>query len=146
MYSMLQHAHSGLRWVVLGLLVFTVLNALMKFMGKKPFTAMDGKLNFFTPRAMEVQFLVGLALYFLSPKVVFSGDSMGDAVSRFFLLEHPLTMLIAVALISVGSARVKRGTDDTAKFKTTLIFFGISLLLVLAMIPWPFQSYGASWF
>ena len=32
-------------------------------------------------------------------------------------------MIVAVALVSVGSARVKRGTDLKARFKTTLIFF-----------------------
>ena len=143
---MLIHAHSGLRWLVLGFLVFAVVNALMKMVGNKEFTAKDGKLNFLTPRMMEVQFLIGIVLYFVSGRVVALGDAMGDATNRFFALEHPLAMIIAVGLVSVGSAKVKRGTDSKKRFKTTLIFFGLALLIVLAMIPWPFQDYGTAWF
>ena len=146
MKDLLIHAHSGLRWIVLGLLVFAVLNALMKMAGNKSFTAQDGKINFFTPRMMEVQFLIGVVLYFVSGRVMSMGDAMGDATSRFFALEHPVAMIVAVALVSIGSARVKRGTEDRARFKTTLIFFGLALAITLAMIPWPFQGYGTAWF
>ena len=146
MKNILIHAHSGLRWLVLGFLVFAILNALMKMLGNKEFTAQDGKINFLTPRMMEVQFVVGLVLYFLSDRVLSMGEAMSNATHRFFALEHPVAMIVAVALVSIGSARVKRGTESKARFKTTLIFFGLALLIVLAMIPWPFQNYGTAWF
>ena len=57
MSNILIHAHSGFRWIVLGFLGFAVLNTLMKMIGNKEFTAQDGKINFLTPRTMEVQFL-----------------------------------------------------------------------------------------
>lgn len=144
--NILIHAHSGLRWLVLGLLVFAVLNALMKMMNNKSFTAQDGKINFLTPRAMEIQFLVGIILYFVSGRVLSLGDAMGEATARFFSLEHPVAMIVAVALVSIGSARVKKAEDSNARFRTTLIFFGLALAITLAMIPWPFQGYGTGWF
>ena len=144
--DILIHAHSGLRWLALGLLVFAVLNALMKMMGNKSFTAQDGKINFLTPRAMEIQFLLGIILYFVSGRVLAIGDAMGDATNRFFALEHPVAMIIAVGLVAVGSARVKKAEDSKARFRTTLIFFGLALVITLAMIPWPFQGYGTAWF
>lgn len=146
MNNILIHAHSGFRWLVLGFLVIAVLNALMKMVGNKDFTAQDGKINFLTPRMMEVQFVIGLILYFVSGRVMSLGDAMGDSTARFFALEHPVAMIVAVGLVSIGSARVKRGTDSKARFKTTLIFFGLALAITLAMIPWPFQGYGTAWF
>lgn len=144
LYGILKHAHSGFRWVVLALLVITVLNALMKMIGNKSFTASDGRLVFLTPRSMEIQFILGIILYFISPMVNFS-DPFANELTRFYTVEHISTMIIAVGLVSVGSARVRRMSDSGKRFRTTLIFFGISLVLVLAMIPWP-PRFGAGWF
>jgi hypothetical protein len=144
--GLLIHAHSGFRWLVLGLLVAAVLNALMKMMNNQPFTATDSRINFLTPRFMEVQFLIGLVLYFVSGRVLPIGDAMGEATTRFFALEHPVAMIVAVALVSIGSSKVKKGEDSKERFKTTLTFFGIALAITLAMIPWPFQNYGTGWF
>jgi hypothetical protein len=48
-------------------------------------------------------------------------------------------MLIAVAVISIGSSSAKRKNTDQAKFKTIAIWFTIGLLIVLGSIPWPFS-------
>ncbi|MDD2950909.1 MAG: hypothetical protein PHU29_08990, partial [Sulfuricurvum sp.] len=52
---------------------------------------------------------------------------------------HSFTMLIAILLITVGSALAKRKTSDREKFKTIAIWFTIALLLILAAIPWEFS-------
>jgi hypothetical protein len=39
---------------------------------------------------------------------------------------------------------VKRADTDAQKHKRTLIYFGIALLLILAMIPWPFRQPGVA--
>jgi hypothetical protein len=146
MYDILKHAHSGLRWVVLALLLFAVLNALMKWLSKAEFKERDRKLNTFAMIFTHVQVTVGLVLYFISDKVEFSGDIMGNVLSRFYVIEHPLTMIIAAVLISIGNSRAKKAANATAKFRTTAIFFVIGLILILSRIPWPFQGLGASWF
>jgi len=55
-------------------------------------------------------------------------------------------MIIAVILVTVGSAKMKRKTDGPSKYKTTFIFNLIALLIILAMIPWPFRNLGAGLF
>jgi len=57
----------------------------------------------------------------------------------FFGLIHILLMLIAIILITIGSAIAKRKTSDVEKFKTILIYYSISLLIIFIAIPWPFS-------
>ncbi len=147
MYNILKHAHSGLRWVALALLVFVVINALRKWLSKTDtFTEGDRKLNVFTLISVHVQVLIGLALFFISDKVSFGGDMMSNKLLRFFTMEHTLAMLIAAVLVTIGNARSKKAATATAKFKTTFIFYAIALVLILMMIPWPSKGFGTGWF
>jgi hypothetical protein len=51
-------------------------------------------------------------------------------------LEHPLTNIIAIALITIGWTKHKKATTGEAKFKSIAIFFGLGLVLILIRIPW----------
>jgi hypothetical protein len=57
-----------------------------------------------------------------------------------------LTMIIAAVLITIGNSRSKKMEGSENKFKSTAIFYGVGLLLILSRIPWPFQDLGAGWF
>lgn len=149
MYNMLVHAHSGLRWVVLILLVAATFKALLKWRSNAPFTEGDRKLNLFTMISAHVQLLIGLVLYFISPKVVeFSkfGEAMKETVSRFYAVEHTTLMILAIIFITVGYSKSKKAVEESKKFRLAFIFFGIALLLILAGIPWPFRIPEAGWF
>lgn len=146
MYPMLLHSHSGLRWVVLLLLLAAIFNAGTKMGGKASYTDRDKKLGLFALIFSHLQLVIGLILYFVSPKVVAMGDAMGDKVLRFFAVEHLTIMIIGVVLITIGYSRAKRQSGDGAKFKTTFWFYALGLLVILAGIPWPFMGYGSAWF
>ena len=146
MLNMIKHAHSGLRWVVLALLVYATINAFLKWRKGATFTEGDRKLNLFTLIFTHIQLLTGVALYFMSNKVVMDGASMKDSVLRFFLLEHPFMMVLAVILITVGYSKSKKLKESVAKFKTSFILFALALLALLAGIPWPFRELGAGWY
>ena len=47
MYNILKHAHSGLRWVVLVLLIAAVVNAILNMKGEKGFQPKDKKTGAF---------------------------------------------------------------------------------------------------
>lgn len=95
---------------------------------------------------MDLQFLLGLILYVLGPYAgtLFSSfrDAMGQAVLRFFALEHPLQMLIAIIVAHVGLGLAKKATTDRAKYKRAAIAFTIALVIMLAGIPWPGSEHG----
>ena len=142
----LVHAHSGLRWVVLFLLIAATLKALMKWRSNAPFTEGDRKLNLFTMISAHVQLLLGFTLFFTSPKVKMSGLDMKDPIGRFFTMEHSVMMILAVVLITIGYSKSKKAAEESKKFKTAFTYFLIGLLVLLAGIPWPFRNLGAAWF
>jgi drug/metabolite transporter (DMT)-like permease len=146
MFDILKHAHSGLRWVVLALLIYAIFNAFTKWQSRKPFEESDRKVNLFALIFTHIQIILGLALYFLSPRVQFGSETMKVSEIRFFTVEHLTMMLIAAILITVGNAVAKRAADDVSKFKKTFIYFLIGLIIILVAIPWPFRGWGNGWF
>lgn len=142
----LSKAHSGWRWIVLILLVAAIVKMHLGWKGKKPFTAGDKKLALFAMIAFHIQFLVGWILYFLSPKVQFVEGWMKDDSLRFYGMEHVLMMTIAMVLITMGYSKSKKKTTDVSKFKTLAVYYTISFLIIIYMIPWPFRSaLGGHW-
>ncbi len=147
MYGGLVHAHSGLRWVVLILLLAAIFNAFRKWRGKREHTESDRKLTLYALIATHIQLVLGLVLYFfVSPKVLFAAETMKDKIYRFFTVEHIFIMLIAITLITMGYSKAKRATTAIRKFKITFWYYLIALVLILASIPWPFMGYGTRWF
>jgi hypothetical protein len=61
---------------------------------------------------------------------------MKDAALRLTSMEHPLTNIIAVVLITIGWSKHKKLIDSKSKFKTFAIFYTLGLILILARIPW----------
>lgn len=145
MYNGLLHAHSGLRWVVLILLIAAIYNAFSKKRSAS-WTTKDKKITLFAMIFTHIQLVIGLVLYFISPKVVLSGETMGNDVLRFYAVEHVSLMLVAIALITVGYSKAKRAKSDTKKFGAVAKFYLIGLILILASIPWPFRDLGGTWF
>ncbi len=146
-YTIFLTAHSYLRWIVLILALVAVFKALGGWLGNRRWEASDQKIGGFFVGALDLQFMVGVILFaFLSPitEAAFQdfGAAMGNRITRFFTTEHTLLMLVSVVMAHVGRARSRRIEDPVKRHKTVAIFFGLSLILMLAGIPWSFLSYG----
>ena len=149
MYNILVRAHSGWRWVVLILLLAAIFKAFAGWRGKKEFTGGDKKLAMFAMVSFHIQFLMGWIMYFIGPKgfqMTGQDSFMSDKIARFFGLEHMLMMTIAMIVITIGYSKAKRITENDRKFKKIFVFYLVTLLIVLASIPWPFRNLGAAWF
>ncbi|PCJ80753.1 MAG: cytochrome B [Bacteroidetes bacterium] len=129
------HLHSALRWVVLALLLVTFIKAAIGLSNKSTDFGSQGKLGLFTMIALHIQLIIGLVLFFDGHW----SEYTLDGVTRFFMMEHTPMMIIAIVLGTLGHSLSKRATEVRAKFKKQTIFFGLSLLLIFAMIPWPFM-------
>jgi FtsH-binding integral membrane protein len=134
------HAHSGWRWIVLILLVSAIFYA---FANKNKY---HQKINLFALIATHVQLILGLLLFYLSPKVQFSEGFMKNPISRFYTVEHTVFMLLAILLITLGYARAKRASNSGSANKNIRLYYGLGLILILISIPWPFRNLGAGWF
>jgi len=126
MYQILKSAHSGWRYLVLILLVVAIIQALAGWLGKKPYTEGNRKLNLFTLIFVHTQILIGLVLYFLSPLV--------EAGVRYWKMEHIGMMIFAAVLVTIGNARSKKGTDAAVKHRSVALYFGLGLIIIIASI------------
>lgn len=137
---MMKTIHSYWAYIVLAVLIYAVINAVIGLTQKKEFTHKDFRLGLFTLITTHIQLLIGLGWYFMSPgyKVLKAdaGIAMKDAATRLVALEHPLMMLIAIVLITIGWSKHKKQVRSESKFKTFAIFYGLALLFILARIPW----------
>jgi hypothetical protein len=149
MYNALLHTHSGLRWVALILILAAIVNS-MTSKGRNTYEKKDKMLNLFAMISMHTQLLVGLILYFISPKVQFVDKWMSSETSggmfRFFNLEHFLMMVIAIVVITIGRKKAEKQTEASAKHAKIMVWYSIGLLIILAAIPWPFRGFGNGWF
>jgi hypothetical protein len=134
MYSFFLQTHSGVRYLVLLLLVIVVIKSLLGFVGKKPFGKADNLLSLFLLIFTHIQALAGLILYFVSPFVKFGSDTMKDKFTRYWTVEHIFAMLIAVVLITVARSTSKKMADPVSKHKRLFIFNVIALVIVVVTI------------
>ena len=134
-YETIKSVHSILAFAALGLLVLASINAIFGLTSKKLFTDKDLRLSLFTLIICHIQLLVGLILYFVSPLGLEQLGNMSDS-ARPLSLEHPLTNIIALVLITIGWSKHKKEESNNGKFKKIAIFYTIGLILLLAMIPW----------
>ena len=143
--EILVRTHSGLRWIALALLLAAIFNALAS-KGKNRYEKKDKMLNLFTMVFMHIQLVIGLILYFISPKVNFVEGWMKMKPLRFFGLEHILLMLIAITMITIGRRKAENAKIPAKKHGNIIKWYIIGLILILAGIPWPFRNLGAGWF
>jgi len=142
MFETIQFIHSYWAYVTLLLIVLATLNAFKGMFSNNSFSAKDLKISLFALIVTHIQILIGIFLYIYSPNAMgaIKGSGMGtvmkDSALRFSSVEHPLMMIIAVVLITIGFSKHKKKDSDKAKFKTIAIFYGIAMLLVLSRIPW----------
>lgn len=134
----LQFIHSGWAYLVLTILVLATFNALFKFFTGKEFDAKDFRISLFALITMHIQLLIGIILWFT--KGYFGEMSVGEVMEnsaiRKLAVEHPVTMILAVALVTIGYSKHKKKLVSAPKFKMLAIFYTIALALVLYMIPW----------
>jgi uncharacterized protein YacL len=138
MYIGFKHLHSTLAYLLLAMLLISIVWVAIGLMKRKPFTEKTRKIALFGLIATHIQFVIGLVLYFLSPAgyASLSSEAMKDAILRHNVIEHPITMIMAVVFITIGYSRSKRLEKDSRKYNSILIFYLIGLMLILLRIPW----------
>src|SRR5579864_1058106 len=109
--------HSILRWILLILLLASIIKSFSGWQNKKAFTGGDRKIFLFTLITTHINFLVGLYLLFFGTFGIVNGlpagvELMKNKTLRFFWVEHPVMMLIAIVLITLGNGMAKKKVTD----------------------------------
>ena len=145
MYSAVLLLHSWVRWLVVIAGLLAVARALAGMSGGKPWTTSDDRGTLLFTIALDIQMLVGLALYaWLSPitRLAFSDMSaaMRNPTLRFWMMEHFVGMILALALAHVGRVVIRKKTDAGDKHRLAAMFMGVAMLVILLSIPWPWGA------
>ena len=140
MYNILKTVHSYWAFFVLTILFIAILNSLIKIISKKSFNSTDLRISLFGLIFSHIQLLIGLILYFISPWFD-QWSSLGMGVmknneSRLYLVEHPITNILAIFFITIGWSLHKKQSESSKKFLRISLFYGFGYLLLLSRIPW----------
>lgn len=147
MYNILVGAHSGLRYIVLLLLIIAIVNAIIRSKSGE-YSKKDKMINLFAMIFLHIQLVIGLILYFTSPKVQFVKGMMADATLRFYDVEHILLMIVAIVFITLGRKKAEKRKVPTTKHRLILRYYLLGLILIFISIPWPFThpTLNTGWF
>lgn len=143
MYQTLTFLHSLFRWLVLLSLIYAIFRAYKGYFFEKEFSKTDHSIRHWTATIAHIQLILGITLYSQSPIIKYFWNHFNTAKESFdllfFGLIHIFLMVFSIILITIGSALSKRKPTDKEKFKTMLIWFIISLIIIFIAIPWPFS-------
>ena len=141
LYAILLPLHSVVRWLVVLAAVAAVGLSFYGWLGKKSWTTLDERIGMLFPMILDIQVLIGILLYFFASPLTlgllrnFQG-AMRNPDVRFFGTEHSLLMVIALIVAHVGRSISRKAVDAPAKHRAAALLFGLSVLIVLAAIPW----------
>ena len=137
--------HSWFRWILLISLLYLIVRAFRSWKTQQEFSSKDNTLRHLVATFAHIQLLFGIGLYLTSPISGYFMTHFKEAVHireiRFFGLEHSVTMLFAVFVITLGSMIAKRQNTHDSKFRTIVIWYTIALLPILIAIPWEFSPF-----
>ena len=140
MYPILLGLHNIMRWLVVFAAIWLLIRTYMGLFSKGDWTETEGKAMRFFVIFLDIQLLLGLILYFVSPLTQAAmgnfGAAMGDDSLRFFAVEHSFMMIVAVILAHIGSVMVKRAAESRSKYIRAAIWFTITALVIVVAIPW----------
>lgn len=142
----LLHLHNLLRWIILILLLISIFKAFSGWQNKKVFQPGDKKIWLFTMIAGHITLLIGLYQWLwgrfgiVTTSLPEGVRVMKDKFYRFFWIEHPFAMILAIVFLTLAHGMSKKPVADHIKYKKAFWFFVIALLFILAGIPWPWRE------
>ena len=142
MYSSALWLHSWLRWAVLLTGLVAWFRAISGKTARRPWTPQDELWGLLLTVSVDLQLLAGLVLYFFLSPITKIGISnfaaaMRINVARFFMVEHAIGMLAAVALLHIARVKIRKAANAERKHRLAMVLFGIALVLIIISIPWP---------
>lgn len=146
-YELLRAVHSYWRWAVLAAAALAFLRVATGAWRRREWTAADDRAARLFIAVTDVQFLLGIVLYFgFSPfwsATYYSfAETMRDRGSRFFGIEHQTAMALGITAAHMGWDRVRRRPRTPRSHRVMLVAMLVFFAFVLWAIPWPWRPYG----
>jgi hypothetical protein len=141
MYRWLLIAHSIWRWAVILAGVTAVLCAAWGWQRRRTCYAQCAILGRLFAIAVDIQVLIGAALYLLfSPMTTIvlriNGATPRGTELAFIGSTHALIMIAVLVAVHLSAVIVRRGANDAARLRRSVLCYGLTLLLLLTGVPW----------
>jgi hypothetical protein len=152
MYDNALIAHNFMRWIALLLVLYAFVRAFSGWMGDKPRNTLDRTVSLLAMIAVDLQLVIGLLMWALwSPQVKAARENMGAAMKdselRYWIVEHPTFMLLAIAFVHLGKVLANKAKTPRGSHGRGVLFFGLALALMIYGTPWPGSDPNARpWF
>ncbi|MDC1217211.1 hypothetical protein N8131_03720 [Flavobacteriaceae bacterium] len=139
MYALIKIIHSYWAYLVLLILAVGIFNSFLGKILRRDFSTKDLRISLFGLIFSHIQLVIGLILYFVSPWFgkwsELGVGVMKNAETRLYLIEHPITNILAIVLITMGWSMHKRQSLSGKKFLRIGLFYTLGLVLLLSGIP-----------
>jgi cell division protein FtsW (lipid II flippase) len=142
MYVFLLTFHGAWRWVVLVGCAAVLLAMLWSWLRGEPWAKRGALLNKVFLRIVDVQVLLGAALYLVvSPLTTMALESDGAAAAgsdvEFFGVRHGIAMAAAFFGMHIAGGIVKRKRwSDGTRFGIALVCYSAAYAVMFSMVPW----------
>jgi hypothetical protein len=124
MYTFLLMAHSGWRYIAFLVLVVAILKYGLGWVQSSRWSNLDRQIGLATVIGVDIQVLLGIVLWAVAA-------GMGLVAGRVErMMEHPVLMLVAVVIMHIGWARVRKTAGDQDKHRLAALTFIVTGLIV----------------
>ncbi|MDA9258031.1 hypothetical protein N9P32_00610 [Flavobacteriaceae bacterium] len=129
-------------WAILTMTIifYTVLRFFFNALQNKIFTLLDLRIALFTLIFCHIQFIIGIVLYFLSPKFKWWYNGLEEILENneyfFYLVKHPLLNIFSILSITIGWSLFKKAKTNQKRFTRIGVFYLIGFLLILLATPY----------
>ncbi|GIX41423.1 MAG: hypothetical protein KatS3mg129_1156 [Leptospiraceae bacterium] len=146
--------HNLFRWLILLVLILIIVKAILDILKifNKQLQNETGDLNLFLKSKeqlrkfsliltilVDIQFILGIILYFFQSSLMDMWQEISTVMKqrelRVIIIEHPVLMIIFIALIHYLNVSVKK-IETIHQYKKIILIGVISLIILLAGIPW----------
>lgn len=142
-HLILRDLHNLTRWAIVIAGLYALVVNYRGWLGSVPWTVAARRSGLYFSTALHVQLIVAIGLYLTSPLIETAwqdlGLAMGDSNQRFFSIEHPVQMFLAIIAATVGYSLSKRASSDRRRFGTAAIAYTLAAILIGLAVPWPFS-------
>ena len=129
-------------WAILTMTIifYTVLRFFFFSFQTKIFKLLDLRIALFTLIFCHIQFIIGIVLYFLSPKFKWWYNGLEEILENneyfFYLVKHPLLNIFSILSITIGWSLFKKAKTNQKRFTRIGVFYLIGFLLILLATPY----------
>ena len=148
MYGGFLWLHSLIRWALLVILLVNLIR--LNVESRNKFDRTDKKWSRYIYYIVFANLIASLYLYFFGQnglqfvqeqKYTFQ-DVLQSNSLRFWIIEHPLLMLLSLVLIIVSHIIAKKEIAPSMKHKAMSALYIAALVIILVAVPWPFRGEG----